>query len=165
MKSKLGKNAAKQQSMLKKAIRNGLPLAGLFAALPLAGCGENVPAIAIDGDIAPVTENRQTTAPTRGTVAVTPTIPPTAGVPLPPPPKLPEQTEVYTVKSGDTLGKIAQKYGSSVEILKQLNKLSDVQSNKLQEGQKIVVPQKTNQKNESTATPVILGKPMSQDQK
>lgn len=48
-------------------------------------------------------------------------------------------TSVKTVrvKAGDTLGKIAQRYGVSVAQLKRLNKLSDAQANKLKVGQVI----------------------------
>ena len=46
------------------------------------------------------------------------------------------ETEVYTVKSGDTLYGIARKYNLSVEELKKLNNLS---SNNLSIGQKLIV--------------------------
>ncbi len=45
----------------------------------------------------------------------------------------------YTVKPGDTLGKIAQQSGNSVDALQALNKLPD--RGKLSVGQKLIVPE------------------------
>lgn len=50
-------------------------------------------------------------------------------------PKTPAQGATYTVKTGDTLGAIAQKTGVSVETLQELNPALDPQS--LVSGQKI----------------------------
>ena len=44
----------------------------------------------------------------------------------------------YTVKSGDTLGKLAQCSGNTVESLQALNKLAD--RGKLDIDQKLIVP-------------------------
>jgi LysM repeat protein len=44
----------------------------------------------------------------------------------------------YTVKSGDTLGKIAERSGNTVDSLQALNKLED--RGKLDVGQKLIVP-------------------------
>ena len=48
----------------------------------------------------------------------------------------PANTTTYTVKKGDTLGKIAERYGCSVAQIKQWNKLT---SNNIQIGQKLKV--------------------------
>jgi LysM repeat protein len=50
-------------------------------------------------------------------------------------PRAPAQGDTYTVKTGDTLGAIAQKTGVSVETLQELNPALDPQS--LVSGQKI----------------------------
>lgn len=49
---------------------------------------------------------------------------------------VPEQTDYYTVKAGDTLYAIARKFGTTVDKLKHLNNLS---SNNLSIGQKLLV--------------------------
>lgn len=54
---------------------------------------------------------------------------------------VPESTEYYTVKSGDTLYGIARKFGTTVEKLKDINNLS---SNTLSIGQKLLVTDKLN---------------------
>ncbi|NLM00598.1 MAG: M23 family metallopeptidase [Treponema sp.] len=59
---------------------------------------------------------------------------------LPEPAKvtMPEKTDTYIVKSGDTLYSIAKRFDISVDILKILNQMS---GNIIQVGQKIIVPQ------------------------
>lgn len=52
---------------------------------------------------------------------------------------VPETTEYYTVKKGDTLYSIARKFGTTVEKLKDINNLS---SNILSIGQKLLVADK-----------------------
>ncbi|MDD3885301.1 MAG: LysM peptidoglycan-binding domain-containing protein [Victivallaceae bacterium] len=149
MNSKLGKKVAPKQSVLKKSIKLGIPLAGLFAALPLAGMGENASATAVDGDTA-MPPKRSGANAVRGEMPVT-------GEPIL---VLPQATTVYVVKSGDTLSKIAVKYNTSVEKLKELNQLSGNQADKLQHGQKLIVPTPANRKNESALQPTV-GRTMS----
>lgn len=48
---------------------------------------------------------------------------------------------IYTVKSGDTLWKIANKYGTSVSALVSLNGIKD--PDKIKTGQRIQIPAKT----------------------
>ncbi|MPM86867.1 hypothetical protein SDC9_133959 [bioreactor metagenome] len=106
----------------------------------------------VRGDIAP--------PPDQTPAQQVPAIPPTAGVPMPPPPKpqaLPEKTEIYTVQSGDTLLKIARSHQTSLEILMGLNGLPREQADHLKIGQKIKVPAlTTNRDNEKTST-VVAG--------
>lgn len=58
----------------------------------------------------------------------------------------PEDNNVYTVKSGDSLWSIAKKYGTTVDEIKKLNGLN---SNLLQIGQKLNIPNKTTNDNVS----------------
>ena len=50
----------------------------------------------------------------------------------------PKNGEIYIVKSGDTLSRIAAKYGSTVKYIQNANKISD--PNSVQIGQKLFVP-------------------------
>lgn len=68
-----------------------------------------------------VSKTTQTT-PTAPTTGSTGTTPPPATVPAPTPAV--ESTTVYTIKSGDTLGKIASQFNMTVANLKALNNLS-----------------------------------------
>ncbi len=85
--------------------------------------------------------------PTRASLSVTlpgprdpnlPFITPTADAPHALP-TLRQNTDQYTVQSGDTLGDIAQKYGISVDTLEQANGISD--PNLISVGQTLNVPQ------------------------
>lgn len=51
----------------------------------------------------------------------------------------PAQAQLYTVKSGDTLGAIASRFGVSVEMLADINQLSN--PNMIQVGQTIEIPE------------------------
>lgn len=48
------------------------------------------------------------------------------------------QTIVYTIKWGDTLPQIAQRYGTTVEIIMELNNIKN--PNKIYAGNKLYVP-------------------------
>lgn len=48
---------------------------------------------------------------------------------------------VYTVKSGDTAGKISREYGIPLAVLARANKISPENINKLKIGQKLVIPE------------------------
>lgn len=50
----------------------------------------------------------------------------------------PKDGEIYVVKTGDTLSKIAKQFGSSVRYIQNANKISD--PNSVQVGQKLFVP-------------------------
>lgn len=58
-------------------------------------------------------------------------------------------TTTYTVRSGDTLSEIAQEHGTTVEKLKSLNNISNV--NNIKVGQKIKIPKKSSSSS-STST-------------
>ena len=53
------------------------------------------------------------------------------------PPKKPDVI-VVTVRRGDTLFKLARRYGTTVAVLQRLNKLAD--PNRLQVGQELLIP-------------------------
>jgi len=59
------------------------------------------------------------------------------------------ESDTYVVKPGDTLDLIAKTYGVPLADLKNLNKFDDKKAAKLKIGQKIMVPKKKNQTNES----------------
>ncbi len=61
-----------------------------------------------------------------------------ANIPALPGVVTPAETQPYSVKSGDTLGEIAQSYGTSVTELARVNKLND--PDKLQVNQQLVIP-------------------------
>lgn len=75
------------------------------------------------------------------------TTPPPTPAPAPqtPPPGQASETTVYTVKSGDTLGKIAASYNTTVAAIKSLN---DLKSDMIYVGQKLKIAGKA-----STAAP------------
>lgn len=52
--------------------------------------------------------------------------------------ELQESQSLYTVKSGDTLGEIAEKYHTTVEAFKTLNNIKDI--NRIYPGQKLKIP-------------------------
>ncbi len=47
---------------------------------------------------------------------------------------------VYTIKRGDTLSKIAARYGTTVSVLVQLNNIPN--KNRIYAGHKLLIPQK-----------------------
>lgn len=59
---------------------------------------------------------------------------------------------VYTVKSGDTLSSIANKYGTTYQNLAKYNNIKD--PNKIYTGQKIKIPGKTTEKSSTKTEPV-----------
>ncbi|HLF28503.1 MAG TPA: PA14 domain-containing protein [Anaerolineae bacterium] len=63
---------------------------------------------------------------------------PGAGTPPPPPPPAPGNCTYYTVKPGDTLGKIAIAYGTSVGALQQANNLRN--PNLIYVGMRLCIP-------------------------
>lgn len=84
---------------------------------------------------------KQAAAPTLPAVTATPAkqavkLATAAKAPTPPPPSPPAQPTWYVVKNGDTLTTIAQKFKTSPQDLRKLNKLS---SNTLQTGNKLLV--------------------------
>ncbi len=182
MKFKLQKTNRKKQDAIQKAIKNGLPLAGLLAGAAIStGCGEkNAPMVmgeiapvevtrsAVRGDVAPVesTSSNSGSETKRMIMGETPVPAPIGFLPppVPPPLVLPRETETYVVKSGDRLSLIAKSYDVSLEVLKALNNFTGEQANHLQVGQKIIVPRKNNQDNEKAPLPT-LGKPAPVDLK
>ncbi|HEU5011751.1 MAG TPA: LysM peptidoglycan-binding domain-containing protein [Roseiflexaceae bacterium] len=76
--------------------------------------------------------------PTEEPTAVPPTEPPPTEPP-PPPTEAPKQ-QTYTVKKGDTLRSIAEKFDVSVEALLNANNLTARQADALHIGQKLVIP-------------------------
>ncbi len=64
-----------------------------------------------------------------------PTVAPTLAPTAPPPP--PAQ-QTYTVQQGDTLGSIAQQFGTTVEALQTANGIED--PNEIFPGQVLVIP-------------------------
>lgn len=163
MKFKLHKSDQKKQDLIQHAIRHGLPLVGLFAATTLAAGTSETSGAAVDGDVM-VPKNRQTAS--SETTASTP-VPPverkvfvTAGVMPAPPRALPKETEIYVVKAGDTLDRIAKTYKVSLEILKELNNFTHDQASRLKIGQKIIVPKAGNRNSEATPKHATVGKPV-----
>ena len=55
--------------------------------------------------------------------------------------ELQDSQSLYTVKSGDTLGEIAENYHTTVEAIKNLNKIKDI--NMMYTGQKLKIPAAT----------------------
>ncbi len=99
-----------------------------------------------------------------GCASVTP--PPVTRIPPPPPEveKKPEAVEapkgpegnVYIVKRGDTVYRIAKAYGVSTQAIITTNHISDVKS--LQPGQKIIIP--GGKKTSAYVSPADIGKPV-----
>ena len=171
MKIKLSRKSQKKQDAIQKALATGIPLAGLFSVtLFAAGCSES-PA-RLQGEVAAAPKSAECAPVIRGDIAVaaptpktqTPEIPATAGVPIPPPPRLPDlpkETESYIVQPGDTLLKIARARRTDLDILLRLNGLSMEQANHLSIGQTIKVPLAPDNRNNETAAPATVGKPAS----
>ncbi len=165
MKFKLRKTDKNKQATIRQTIQRGLPLASLLASAAFsAGCSEKsttrlagkIPPPEsrqyIDGDIIPVpTEPAPEAVRIRKVAGMLPARPQEI--------QLPEKTETYTVKSGDTLHRIAKNNGVSVEVLKALNNFTGEQANKLTVGQDIIVPQKDNRSNEKDTPLPMLGAP------
>jgi len=92
---------------------------------------------------------KTTKKPTGDTVSQTPVMPPLSAPsaapakvePLAPLEIKGEETIEYTVKSGDSLGSIAQKHNVSRSELAALNKLTD--PNKIRVGQKLIIPKRS----------------------
>lgn len=64
--------------------------------------------------------------------------------------ELQDSQSVYTVKSGDTLGEIAEKYNTTVEAVKNHNNIKDI--NRIYPGQKLTIPAATS-KIQANSTP------------
>ncbi len=172
MKFKLRKADKNKQATIRQTIQRGLPLASLLASAAFsAGCGESktrtiagTPAPPpesrqyIDGDVIPAsTEPNPEAIRIRKVVGMLPARPQEV--------QLPEKTEIYIVKSGDTLHRIAKNNGASVDILKALNNFTGEQANKLTVGQEIIVPQKDNRSSEKDTPLPMLGAPPPREPK
>lgn len=101
------------------------------------------------GNATPLPSPTRTPGPTPTRAALSVTLPPPRDPNLPfvtptgdvphALPTLRQNTEQYTIQTGDTLGDIAQKYGISIGALEQANNISD--PNSLAVGQTLNVPQ------------------------
>ncbi|MCL5960128.1 MAG: LysM peptidoglycan-binding domain-containing protein [Chloroflexi bacterium] len=118
----------KRSSLMVRALVFGLPVLLVVFSLSLAGCGS---------DQAPAE-----TTPTVSVKLIVPTAVPTeVPKPSPTPPETSGATgTTYTVKSGDTLSKIAADFGVSVDSIVKANKIAD--PNLLTVGQELVIPPK-----------------------
>ncbi len=140
MKIKLGKQNRQRQAAIRKLLAAGIPLAGLLASpLLLTGCGDSPAAPAGDA-VQPSPENVPEDE------CPVPVIPP--GVPVMPvgimvpldQTELQQETEIYSVKSGDTLLQIARDHHTTLNTLIRLNDFLPGQANHLKVGQQIKVP-------------------------
>ena len=78
---------------------------------------------------------------------------PETGDETPAPPANGQNAAEYAVQSGDTLGKIAQEYGTAVEELAAYNNMSDPAS--LQIGQTIKIPAAEDESSPSPVDPSV----------
>ena len=118
----------KTQTKIRRLIAAGIPLAALLAAGTTVS-GAEVKSCRTPG--LPPQPAKQ--MPTAGLIAM----PPQA-----------RSAHIYVVKRGDTLSAIAKKHNVSVKVLRQLNDLTEEAADKLSIGQKILLPQPDNRKNE-----------------
>lgn len=118
----------KTQAKIRRLIAAGIPLATLLAAGTTVS-GADVKSYKTPGLPPPPAKQM----PVVGLIAMP------QQYPLPP---------TYVVKRGDTLFAIAQKHNVSVKVLRKLNNLSEEEAEKLSVGQKILLPQPDNRKNE-----------------
>jgi len=118
--------------MFTKYLKSALVLSGVCALLLAGGCSKTA-AKPEDTAAKPAAEAAKPVAPAPAPVAK-PETAPKASEPAAPAAK--ETSSSYTVKKGDTLGKIANAHKVSVKDLKAWNKLK---SNSIYPGQKLVV--------------------------
>lgn len=112
--------------MARSAARAGVGTSGLVgAALLLGACGGDDPE--------PAATTSTTAAPTTTTTTT-------------------EPDQVHVVESGETLGAIAQRYGTTVQAIAEANELAD--PNVLAVGQELVIPNAaTSDTTDTTAAP------------
>lgn len=69
-----------------------------------------------------------------------PAQPPAAATPAAPAPQAAVGNNYYTVCAGDTLARIARRYNTSISKIMQANSMTEAQANRLQIGQRILLP-------------------------
>ncbi len=167
---KLTKKNARRLKAIQKSLASGKGLGGLLvglaAATVAAGCNGRIPFFTTAGKPANFHNEEPDIFVTDGEVPELPeppgpvatnaaneaedAHPVLAGAPPAPPPKPPVQPGQYSVKPGETLTEIAEKYGVSITTLKQLNGFDDKRADSLKVKQIIKVPvTDTNAVNES----------------
>jgi len=100
----------------------------------MGGCGKTT-----STETAPVVEPVVTTMPPAEPVITPPIVPPPSSVIETPVPAEPEAAlQKYVVKNGDSISRIAQKYGVTVKDITQLNKITNV--NKIKVGHELSLP-------------------------
>ncbi len=144
MKFKLQKSGRRKQDSIQDAVRSGLPLAGLLAVAALAGCATDSAEEPLEVEVIDVLCDESV-----------------AGFVWHYQPELPQETGVYVVREGDTLSRIAREYRVPLETLRTMNRFSSEEANRLKVGQEIIVPLRSNQKNE-VVPPAIAGVPAPQ---
>lgn len=128
-----------------------LVLAGLliaaFAAVAVARLGSGSPnRVGAIGSSAPTASPRATASPATPTavpsaaVTAAPTIAPTAAptAAVTPAPSVAHKT--YTVKSGDTLGGIASRFGTTVDAIAKLNNIARADYSRIRVGRVLLIP-------------------------
>lgn len=159
---KLTKKNARRQKAIQKALASGKGLGGLLvglaAATVAAGCNGRIPFFSTAGKVpdifvtdgvVPELPEPEAPAATNAANEAKDRVPGPPGKIGPPsqnlPPLPPGQ---YRVMDGDTLTKIAAKYGADITTLKQLNGFDDKRADRLKADEIINVPN-TNALNES----------------
>jgi LysM repeat protein len=98
-----------------------------------------------------VTAPRESTGPTTGPGSSAAVTSPTPGVPT----AVPEPTQqIYLVQSGDTMSKIANRFGIPLQTLIDANKTTVPNPDRLDIGQEVIIPTTT-----PTALPGVEGSP------
>jgi len=125
-------------------------VAGVIVAL-LAGGGlylkSHATTTALQPTSTPAPTVTQTLPPTDTPTPALPTDTPTPS-PVPTQPNTPVPPATYTVRAGDTLADIADRYGTTVERIQQFNNLSD--ADVLQVGQELLIPNSGSTPNPTT---------------